>query len=45
VLRLQAATADATRYGRRRFYCGRTPPLLWLLLLSPLPVLLLVSVW
>jgi len=37
VSRPPAAAADATRYGRRRCYYSRTPPLLRLL---PLPVLL-----
>jgi len=32
VSRPQAVAADATRYGRRRCYYGRAPPLLRLLL-------------
>jgi len=32
VSRLQAAAEDVTRYGRRRCYYGRAPPLLRLLL-------------
>jgi len=43
VSRPPAAAPDATRYGRRRFYCGRAPPLLRLLLLPPPPPVLLYS--
>jgi len=32
VSRPHAAAEDATRYGRRRYYYGRVPPLLRLLL-------------
>jgi len=38
---MSPAAADATRYGRRRCYCGRAPPLVWLLLLPPPPLVLL----
>jgi len=40
VSRPQTAAADATRYGRRRCYYGRAPPLL--LLLPPLVMLRLL---
>jgi len=42
---VRLAAADATRYGRRRCYCSRAPPLQRLLLPPPVLLRLLVLLY